>query len=178
MSEAFITDNDKDKVVDYLVMYAKMPRDDQRTLILEWKRYAKVLVGNSYRGRCYLLPGTTHMICKNAIAQLIGKKGYAWDNIIEGEKSSNGLKEQRSITSLKPEVEDALHSYFLSLQELGAPRATRLVSALSVDKQTVNTELKDTDSELIELPSCHQKRALYRGFLLLWSKTSNKKYEG
>ena len=147
-----------------------MSRDDQRSLILEWKRYSKVFtldIGErgSYGSKTFLLPGTTHLICQHAIAMIIGKKRSAWSSIKEGNRG-HGLKARPSNCRVKPEVEEDLHAYFLSLQELGAPRATRLVSNLSADKQKVNMELKDSDADLIKLPSCHRKRSLYRGFLL------------
>ena len=171
MAELGLSDEDKDKVIDYLVMYAKMHRDDQRSLVLEWKRFADVLTGNAgkrgaYGGKVFLLPGTTHLICKNAIAKLVGKKKTAWGSIVYGAARGHGLKNRQSNCQLKAEVQDDLHAYFLSLQALGAPRATRLVSTISADKQKVNTELRDADVDLVELPSCHRKRALYRGFLL------------
>ena len=74
-----LADSEKEQVLDYLVTYAKMSRDDQRSLIWEWKRYSKVF-GNdigergAYGGRTYLLPGTTHMICKNAIAMIVRRE--------------------------------------------------------------------------------------------------------
>ena len=170
MSRLNLSDHDKEKVVDYLISYAKMSRDDQRSLILEWKRYSKVFtldIGErgSYGSKTFLLPGTTHLICQHAIAMIIGKKRSAWSSIKESNRG-HGLKARPSNCRVKPEVEEDLHAYFLSLQELGAPRATRLVSNLSADKQKVNMELKDSDADLIKLPSCHRKRSLYRGFLL------------
>ena len=168
MSSLDISNVEKEEVLDYLITYAKMGRDEQRALIWEWKRYSKVLdtgERGAYGGKTYLLPGTTHVICKNAIAKIIGKKCDAWSSI-KGPEPSHGLKDWPSNSRMKPEVEDDLHAYFLSPQSLGAPRATRLVSSISADKEKVNTELRDADADLIELPSCHRKRALYRGFLL------------
>ena len=46
-----MTDDEKEKVIDYLVSYSKMSRDEQRILILEWKRYAGVI---GHRGRVFL----------------------------------------------------------------------------------------------------------------------------
>ena len=162
MSSIDLSNEDKENVIDYLITYAKMGRDEQRALIWEWKRYSQVISCNDvgecgpYGGKTFLLPGTTHVICKNAIAMIIGKKRDAWRSIKDS-IPSHGLKNKRSNSRLSVDIEDDLHAYFLSLQELGAPRATRLVSTLSADKEQVNTELRDPDADLIKLPSCHGK---------------------
>jgi hypothetical protein len=52
---------------------------------------------------------------------------------------------------------------FFGLNALGSPRATRIVTTLTADK--VATELKDADTDLVELPSCHSKRSLYNSYL-------------
>jgi hypothetical protein len=42
----------------------------------------------------------------------------------------------------------------------------KLVAQLAADGLTVQTELKNTDLDLVELPAWHSKRYLYRSFLL------------
>ena len=161
-----ITDEEKDRVVAYLIIYARMGFREQRSLVAEWKRYAfstKALCDR--RGdqhKVYLLPGSqTFKICKNAVAHIIGKGRAAWNSI--GKKDSHGLADRKSNHSTREEDLDLLHEFFFALNALGAPRATRIVTSLTADK--VATELKDADTDLVELPSCHSKRSLYNSYL-------------
>jgi hypothetical protein len=74
-----ITEDEKDTVVAYLIIYARMGYQEQRRLVAEWKRYASSAQTMGGR-RCnkhkvFLLPGLhSHKVCKNAIAMIIGKK--------------------------------------------------------------------------------------------------------
>ena len=159
-----ITDNELKLVMGYLIIYSQLSWKEQRQLVAEWVRYA-----NSSRfvgKKNFLLPGiSTIRVCRNAIAKIIGKSKVAWNSIGKEGKEGHGLSNRKSNNRISDEIEAALHDYFFSLQELAAPRATRLVTDLAADKLSVRTELKDTDSDLVELPSCHSKRALYRSFL-------------
>lgn len=164
-----ITEEEKDRVVAYLIIYARMGYREQRSLVAEWKRYAEAtrasIAGMEHRHtqhKIYLLPGShTNRICKNAVAKIIGKKKEAWGSI--GKKISHGLSNRPSNNAMKQEDNDFLHDYFFALNALGAPRATRLITTLTAEK--VTTELKDADAELVELPSCHSKRSLYNSYL-------------
>ena len=176
MGELDLTEGELNSLMNYLFRYARMSWEEQRSLVLEWKRHANLLRfcdnDPSARGQVnvktvYLLPGSsTHIICKNAIARLVGKSRFAWDSIGKEGKEEHGLtKRQTGNRSISEKTMDSLHEYFAGLNALGAPRATRIVTDLSADKTTVNTELKDADTELVELPACHSKRALYRSYL-------------
>jgi hypothetical protein len=163
-----ITEEEKDRVVAYLIIYARMAFREQRSLVAEWKRYAassRMMGGHrTDQHKVFLLPGShTHKICKNAIARIIGKKKVAW-NSIGRKEDSHGLADRPSNHSTRQEDIDLLHDYFFSLNALGSPRATRIVTTLTADK--VATELKDVDTDLVELPSCHSKRSLYNSYLV------------
>jgi hypothetical protein len=134
--------------------------------VLEWKRYALAFRSSfvANRNRVYLLPGSgTYKICKNALAKIIWKEHHSWDSIQEG-KSEHGLAKREAGNRAQPsEMTKKLHEYFQRLQELGQPRATKIVSNLAND--VVKTDLKYVDTDLVELPACQSKRVLYRSFL-------------
>ena len=114
-----ITEEEKDRVIGYLVIYARMGFREQRSLVAEWKRYAhsnKVAMGGtehrSTQHKVYLLPGShTHKICKNAVAKIIGKKKTAWASI--GKKDGHGLFNRPGNATMKEEDNDLLHDFFL-----------------------------------------------------------------
>jgi hypothetical protein len=172
MANLVLTEEETEATIDYLINFFKLRYEEQRSLILEWKRYSKTF--RSFNNdealsshQTYLLPGSsTHRVCKNAIAKLVGKERHAWSSIGKPGKAKHGLAEQKGNNSLSEEWEEKLNEYFFSLSKLGAPRATKIVTGLSVDKGTVTTELKHQDVDLIELPACHTKRSLYQSFLL------------
>jgi hypothetical protein len=172
MANLDLTEDEARSTVDYLINYFKLPFQQQRAIVLEWKRYANTLStfqeqANSPTRQVFLLPGTsTHMLCKSAIARLIGKSKTAWCSIGVPGKHIHGLANRKSNTGISGEMEVKLNEYFFSLTRLGQARATKIVRELSADKATVVTELVGGDSEVIELPACHTKRALYRSFLL------------
>jgi hypothetical protein len=178
----FADEEEEDAIFRYLSRYSRMKWGEQRLIVLEWKRYAKAFQ-NSFMGnknRVYLLPGSsTYKICKSSLAKLIGKERYAWDSIQEGKGGDalmHGLsKREAGNRAQDSDMTERLHGYFKHLQELGAPRSTRLVSDLS--QGLVSTELRDANVELIELPACNSKRALFRTFLaeLGWQMTFDKK---
>jgi hypothetical protein len=140
-------------------------------LVSEWKKYAAAFGEPAKNPRMYLLPGSsTYKICRTALAKLIGKERHAWDSIEhdtpEREHGLSRRLEDRMTGNQAADSEtiQALHQYFESLSKLGAPRSTGVVTSLVTDK--VVTELKDADTELVELPACHSKQSLYRSFLL------------
>jgi hypothetical protein len=173
MANLDLTEEEAGDTVDYLINYFKLRFTEQRAIVSEWKRYANTLStfheeANTPTRQVFLLPGTsTHMICKSALAKLIGKSKSAWSSIGEGGKQIHGLSNRKSNTGISAEMEVKLNEYFFSLARLGQPRATKIVRVLSADNAIVATELVAGVPELIELPACNTKRALYRSFLLL-----------
>ena len=95
------------------------------------------------------------------------------------DRKSHGLAKREGNKALKPELQDLLHAYFLSLEELDAPRATRLVSNLSSDKQMVNIELRNTNIDVVV--DTGRKCSLYHGWEVKYDhkscKTGMKKVE-
>jgi hypothetical protein len=167
-----LTEEEAEGTVDYLIRYFKLPFSAQRSLVHEWKRYAKTLakLGQTDRTlspiQTYLLPGSYHhRLCKNSLAKLIGKSRFAWDSIELDRKEAHGHSSQKPNNRIPENVVALLNEYFFSLSRLGQPRATKIIRQLSPSGDTVMVELKATDNDLIELPACHTKRALYRTFL-------------
>ena len=159
-------------VVDYLINYCKLDFTGRRSLILEWKKYAAsskfAMEGAAHRQqqhRVYLLPGSaTHLVYQGAICLIMGKGRRAWSSI--GKKDgAHGLVGFASNNALSAKDYSKLFDYFFVLMKQGAPRATKLVAQLAADGKTVVNELKDADADLVELPACNSKRALYRTFL-------------
>ena len=168
-----ILPEEMDQVLNYLVLYCKLEYRERRSLILEWKRYAEIakfsMEGSAHRQQqhcTFLLPGSNnHRICKNALAQIIGKGRRAWDSIGKTDTVIHGLTGMVSTNALSSDIGDKLFAYFDGLLTQGVPQATKLVTQLTADGKTVNCELKDADADLAELPACYSKRALYRSFL-------------
>lgn len=171
MADLELTEEEAETTIDYLINFFKLSYDEQRSLILEWRRYSKTF--RSFNNdpslsphQTFLLPGSaSHRVCKNAIAKLVGRGKTAWASIGKVGKEKHGLAGRKANNKMKPEVEDKLNEFFFRLSQLGAPRATKLVTGLSADRLTVRTELKDADADIVELPACYRKRSLYRSFL-------------
>ena len=120
MSNLDLTEEEAEQTVDYLINYFKLTFSEQRSLILEWKRYAKTLSemhhGESFsysQYQIFLLPGSsTHRLCRNAVATLVGKSRHAWTSIgLEG-KEAHGLLNQKSNNTMSEDMKEKLNEYF------------------------------------------------------------------
>ena len=158
-----------------LYSFAILDWNGQRQIAMEWMKHA-LNIKRFVRGtRLYLFPGSSgqiqYMVCKNAVARVIGFSRIRWNSIwkcvktgvplpLHGHKGRDG-----SNRSAKDDANiNALKDFFQFVETLASPRATRLVKALS--KTGENTcELRDNDDELIELPTYLSKRGLYKKFL-------------
>jgi hypothetical protein len=174
----FANEEEQEAVFNYLSKYAIMPWCEKRNLVLEWKRCASAFRSSfmENRNRVYLLPGSsTYKICKNALARIIGKERHAWDSIQEGKEEHGLAKREAGNRGQSSEIIEKLHEYFQRLQELGQPRATKIVTNLA--NNVIKTDLKYVDTDLVELPACQSKRALYRSFVneLGWSVSFDNK---
>ena len=164
----------------HLHSFALLDWSGQRHVAMEWMKHA-VNAKQYMRGpRLYLFPGSTRfMVCKNALARVIGFSRIKWrgiwscvkneiplpmhghshkpgDNDAVGGQGNRSCKDKTTM--------DALKSFFKFVTTLAAPRATRLVRALSTTG-TNTSELRDDDDDLIELPTYLSKRGLYKKFL-------------
>ena len=64
--------------------------------------------------------------------------------------------------SVRIETQDTLHTFFTELEQLGAPGATEVVRNFEGD--VVTQQLKYSNEDMIELPSCYSKRSLYNRY--------------
>jgi hypothetical protein len=70
------------------------------------------------------------MICKNALAMMIGFGQSKWmtvTKLVKQNKNPNHRLRQKTSNNSKPGVLDDLHVYFEGLKDFGAPKATRIV---------------------------------------------------
>jgi hypothetical protein len=135
--------------------------------VVEWMRCSTMTTGVG--AKCFLLPGSNiHRICRNACAKIIGynrrtwrRVHHFWDKNIQ---PAHGLVGQTGNRAISAADKMLLVVFFDQMEELGAPRATRLVRDFS--GTSTATELRDADAALVELPACYTKRHLWRRFLL------------
>jgi hypothetical protein len=155
----------------YLKDFACKKKNDRQLVLLEWMRYAKVMRSQqnhtgSKNPRIYLLPASSHvLICSNACARLIGFGNEAWRTVKKafdagGEAPTHQLIGKHSNNRNK-EFDSLLHDFFIKLEGLAAPRATRLVRDIVGDKVSISLRDNDEDGE-IELPTYYTKRSLYK----------------
>ena len=160
----------KSATIRYLIGFAMLDWSAQRAKVLEWMRYAEGCRSSSPDTHTvYLLPGScSYKICRNTLSMVIGFGSTAWRNLLKCLKMgamvpSHGLSGQKSNHWDWSNYFD-MDCFFAELQKEAMPRATKLIRALTAEG-TVREELKDDDPDLVELPSCYRKRAVYRTFL-------------
>ena len=154
----------------------KKTRKDIDRHVVEWVKYAEAsrrdLAGRdkATQQRVYLLPGAhKHKVCKNAIAALFGYGRDSWKTLVqaakEGEFRDHGLTGKCSNNLKKFNHAPLLHEFFTKTQLHAAPRATKIVrcEVCGADGSVrVETELRDVDEELFELPPNFSKLGLYK----------------
>jgi hypothetical protein len=169
--------------IDYLFGFAILPKADQQSLLTEWIKYGDTISraytrGDGRKRACFLLPGTTYMICKDALCLLLGIGKKAWKTVMTMAKNnlppSHGLSGQVG-NKLNDSMEDLLKEYFLELLTMAQPRATLVIRSLV--REQVVTELREDDEDIVELPSHMTKRSLYDRLLLQigWKYTYDSK---
>jgi hypothetical protein len=160
------------RATEYCFGYALLPKIEQQTLLKEWIKYADTISkayrrGDILKRAAYILPGTTHLICKDALCRLLGVGKFQWTTVITLAKKNtpptHGLI-GREGNKLDRTLEQILSDYFGELQTLAQPRATLVVRSLVRDQ--VQTELREDDQTIVELPSHMTKRSLYNRLLL------------
>ena len=172
-----IDKEEKKAIVEYLMNFAKMEATQQRTILAEWMKYAGERPSKegkeSELSRNYLLPGTFHRICKNAVARMVGRGKDAWmriqNHLGAGSSLKHGLAGRKGNKACQV-YEERLELFFDELLLLGEPRATRLVAELAEtenpeEQATMTLERRDADPDVIDLPSNLTKRGCYGRFL-------------
>jgi hypothetical protein len=166
--------DDRNDACFYLEEFSCKGKADRQVILMEWMRYAKVLqnqlgytgtTGAGSNPRVFLLPASSEtLICGNACARLIGFGQSAWLTVKKafdsGESPYHKLNGKPS-NNKSQAFDDLLHEFFIKLEGLAAPRATRLVRDIVGDR--VEVSLRDNDEEgEIELPTYYTKRSLYK----------------
>jgi len=168
----------KAQVISEILRFVIMPKYEQQKLVLEWMKYAQANKTQTHRQedkhKCYILPGTTTTkTCRNALCVLLGIGRYCWSTCCEGLK--NGVMPRHGLygevsNRLNATQHEHLGTFFEDVKQLAAPRATRIVRSLvktHVDKAVLLgeysaiTDTRDDDEDVIELPTCYSKRALF-----------------
>ena len=156
-------------IVDYLYYFGLLEKEEQSGIIKEWIKYAESaqlqIMNRTERKRAYLLPGSTLLICKDALCKLLGLGHDAWSTYTKLARKNlpltHGLANQPSNNRDK-EMDAALQEYFERLQQLLSPRSTLLIRTLVSDK--VETELRGDEDDM-ELPSHFTKKSLFNQLL-------------
>jgi hypothetical protein len=113
-------------VINYLFGYALLPKSEQQTLVMEWIKYGEN-ISNAYRRgeaekkRKFLLPGCSHLICKDALCKMLGIGHDAWSTISKmvknNEPPSHGLIGKAS-NRAEESTEMVLKEYFEELMTM------------------------------------------------------------
>jgi hypothetical protein len=109
-----------------------------------------------------LLPGTVHLICKDALCRILGYGHDAWSTMVKMARDNipplHGLSGQAG-NKFDATADEILNDYFTEVLKLAQPRATLVIRCLVNDE--VRTELRLDDDDIVELPSHMSKQSLY-----------------
>jgi hypothetical protein len=153
------------KAVVSLREFAIMKKDSQDKLFFDWTLYAsascRALAGRprEARRKVFVFPGSSGlMICKNAIANMLGYGRAALKRIVECVKKGesprkHALTNRPSNNTLRYDYNGLMKPFFDALSEFSAPRATRIVA--TVVNGTAMEELRDEG--VSELPPSFTK---------------------
>jgi hypothetical protein len=157
--------------VDYIFGYAILIKSEQQTLMKEWIHYSESIAkayrrGDQAKKATFLLPGTAHLICKDALCKLLGLGMTAWATIalMAKNKEPPANRPSKAGMNSNSEMEEILKEYFEEVLKFAQPRATLVIRNLVRDQ--VQTELREDDEDIVELPSHMTKRSLFDRLLL------------
>ena len=167
-----LSEAEMNATVDYLFAFSLLTRQEQQTLLMEWIKYGsnigrQYLRGQPGRRMTFLLPATSHLICKDALCLLLGLGTMAWDTVIKMVKE---LRPPEHGLFGKPgnkrdhELEDAMKEFFERIKQQAIPRATLIVRDM-VRTGGVVTSLRDEDGDLLDLPSHMSKCGFFNSLL-------------
>jgi hypothetical protein len=185
MKDLTLSEDEAVSAVEFLFGFALTDRMIQQTMLKEWIKYSWSLAQGYRRNvpeyrKVFLLPGTTRLICKNALCFMLGYGSTAWLNVVKLAKlnlpPSHGLIGSKSNNS-KEELDLFMREYLDDIQKMAQPRATLVVRSIVRDE--VQTELRDDDEELLELPSNMSKRSIYNNLVAKagWIYTYDGRFE-
>jgi hypothetical protein len=129
--------------VDYLYGFALLKKYEQQTWVKEcWILYSMKMAvafrhGEAGNRATYLLPGTSCLVCKDALCKLLGGWGMeAWGGgTVLKMVAANAPPSQPSRIGLNVDhdMEELLEEYFEGVLKLAQPRATLVICNLVWD---------------------------------------------
>jgi hypothetical protein len=173
-------------VAKYMVSFAAKPRQERHSIIMEWLRYTTTTTEKA----CFFIPflvdnnehgeeevEETHnngdnkvdelknyMVCQDAISILLDYGRRKWKTCEKAVKHNslpehgNTGKASNNAKKFEREVKDDLHAFFQDMNQFATPKATRFV------RESTGSGLRDGEENVLELPTCWSKRAVYARF--------------
>lgn len=186
MSDIEFTDELMVGVVKDLFKFALLDFESAHLLVTSWIRYANLLQGIYQRqqdiNKSYILPGTPNtMVCRNAIASLIGYGKTAWTRLLDHTRKGKELEHGNTNQpghNINAQSQQLMHAFFQEISLLALPRATLVVRGIvarakeedegsDADADDIIEEhVKDGDVDVIDLPPSFSKRSLCKRFVM------------
>ena len=166
-----------------MVLFYKQSRDEQMLTVMDWLWYTQAQGGNnSGKKAMFLLPFikdindefyeheheeifatlSTHRVCKSAIRTLLDFGRSKWrtaERCVKKcvlPKHGNSNKRSNNGKYFDTYVRENLETFFLDLEQLGTPQATRVVRDLT------GSGLRDGEEGVTKLPPAFSCRSMYR----------------
>ena len=167
-----LSDDESRSCVQWLLDYCTTKSDAtlQKERVIVWIQYAQAATQDNVtsKSKVFLLPGTSHLVCRNAIATILGLGKDAWKTLVDHSRNHTAPTHGLIGMGVSNEATAALlKSFFDIIKELGTPRATKVVRDVVVreGKAFVRTEMREVDEDIVELPTNISKRSLYHRLL-------------
>lgn len=164
----FLNDDEVNAVCRYMLYFAGIKLDSQKTLLSEMIRVSSVFKAQ-YKQRCFVLPLIQNetntepipprMVCINAVCSIlnVGRKKLAsaksFTTFCHGLKDRTGAESNKGKNS--DEWRASLRDFFEKLKREGTPFATRII------REETGTITRDDDPEAVALPPHMSKRQCY-----------------
>ena len=153
-------------VVNYLVSLSMMTKNKQMRIVIQWITYSGIVRQHTRRGKVFLLPGTSILICQQSLQRIIGYKAVARSNCsththdhtipVHGLRGRVGGNANRTIGVTNQLL--ILDEFFDRLLSFAQPRATQVVQLMTgedEEQSSIFDEFRDADANIIELPPYH-----------------------
>jgi len=155
----------------YMYRYALMKWDAQIKIVIEWLKYASVIqrhpgFNQGEKAICFLIPGTNQSCCADTVCRLLGIGKDRWTRALKLAKSGRMPIHAHTATqsnNANRKVNSNLMYFFEDMTKLGCPRATLFVRDIVGDR--IHHSMRQTQEDLIELPTAMSKRSIYGRFL-------------
>ena len=128
-ARARLCEADTVQAIDFIYGYALCSKMEEQTMLMEWIKYAETVTyaymrGDPDRRKGFLLPGTSLLICSDALCSLLGIGMDAWATVTKMAKHNipppHGLIGHVGNKKDDP-MEAILKHYFEEIVKLGQP---------------------------------------------------------